>query len=100
MKAAASRNGVVLCPGHNYIYEPWFARTKELVDRGDLGEISAVDVTYNVRHPEDVCARDSMQGVIRQIMTHHAYCLVSLMGAPAEVSAFRARVDTSVEKEN
>ena len=101
MKAAAARNDVVLFPGHNYIYEPWFLRTKELAERGDLGDISCVYITYNVRHPEDVCARSSMQGVMRQIMTHHAYSLLYLMGAPSRVSAFEASVDTSlVDKEN
>jgi predicted dehydrogenase len=72
MKAASLRNGVALMPGHNYIYEPWFERTKALIDGGDLGRITACYVMYNIHHPETVTGRASMQGVIRQIFTHHA----------------------------
>lgn len=100
MRAAAERNGVVCMPGHNYIYEPWFARTRELVDAGRLGTVVACYVCYNIRHPEEVMRRSSMQGVIRQILTHHAYMTVFLMGAPLEVSAFSSTVDSGVPKEN
>ena len=46
MKAASLRNAVALIPGHNYIYEPWFERTRALIDSGDLGRITACYVMY------------------------------------------------------
>jgi predicted dehydrogenase len=56
---------------------------------------------YNIHHPENVTRRSSMQGVIRQIFTHHAYVAIYLVGQPAEVSAFQATInDGTVAKEN
>jgi len=101
MKAAAEANGVVCMPGHNYIYEPWFDRTHQLIRSGELGEITALYVMYNIHHPDNIFSRDSIQGVIRQIGTHLAYMTVYLMGQPVEVSAMKASIDTQVlNKEN
>lgn len=101
MKEASIRNQVVLMPGHNYIYEPWFTRTRALIEEGKLGRITAIYILYNIHHPESVMRRGSMQGVVRQIMTHHSYMLLYLLGLPTEVSAFSAVVnDGSVHKEN
>jgi predicted dehydrogenase len=43
---------------------------------------------YNIHHPEAVAAR--YPGVIRQIMTHHAYILLYLVDRPVSVSAMKA----------
>ena len=84
----ATAKGLVCLPGHNYVYEAGMARTKELVDGGDLGKIVSAYVMYNIHHPEDVAKR--YPGVVRQILTHHSYILLYLVGAPVELCAMKA----------
>lgn len=69
------------------LWQPWFDRTKQLIEEGTLGTVTAAYVCYNIHHPESATRRDSMQGVIRQILTHHSYMTLYLMGAPLEVAA-------------
>ncbi len=79
----------LLCmPGHNYVYEESLVRTRELIRRGDLGRLVAVYVLYNIHHPEEVAAR--YPGVVRQILTHHAYILLFLAGRPRRLAAMQA----------
>ena len=99
MKAAAERAGVQCVPVHNYVYEPGLERTKSLITSGQLGRLVSVHVLYNIHHPEEVAGR--YPGVIRQIMTHHAYILLYLAGAPKAVTAMRSTInDGSVPQEN
>ena len=99
MQRAAEQHGVQCVPVHNYVYEPALERTRALLDRGDLGELVSVHVLYNIHHPETVAAR--YPGVIRQIMTHHAYVLLYLAGVPVSVAGMKATInDGSVRQEN
>src|SRR5262245_44350531 len=86
-KAAAAKN-LVCMPGHNYIYEQGMTRTRELVENGDLGRIVSAYVMYNIHHPEEVAKR--YPGVVRQILTHHSYILLYLVGKPVELCAMKA----------
>ena len=96
---AAKAAGVQCAPVHNYIYEPGLQRTKDLIDSGKLGQLVAFYMMYNIHHPESVCAR--YPGVIRQILTHHAYTMIYLAGHPTCVSCMKATInDGSVEQEN
>lgn len=88
MKKLADAKDLVCLPGHNYIYESSMRRTKELVDGGDLGKIVSAYVMYNIHHPEDVAKR--YPGVVRQILTHHSYILLYLVGKPVELCAMKA----------
>jgi predicted dehydrogenase len=88
MKQTADAKGLVCLPGHNYIYESSMMRTKELVDNGDLGKIVSAYVMYNIHHPEEVAKR--YPGVVRQILTHHSYILLYLVGQPVELCAMKA----------
>jgi predicted dehydrogenase len=88
MKALADANGLVCLPGHNYIYESGMMRTRELVEGGDLGKIVSAYVMYNIHHPEEVAKR--YPGVVRQILTHHSYILLYLVGKPVELCAMKA----------
>ena len=76
--ALAAAKGLVCLPGHNYIYESGMVRTRELVEGGDLGKIVSAYVMYNIHHPEEVAKR--YPGVVRQILTHHSYILLYLVG--------------------
>jgi predicted dehydrogenase len=88
MKRLADAKNLVCLPGHNYVYEASMARTKELVEAGDLGKIVSAYVMYNIHHPEEVAKR--YPGVVRQILTHHSYILLYLVGKPVELCAMKA----------
>ena len=88
MKAAAAQRNLVCMPGHNYVYEAGMVRTRELVEAGDLGRIVSAYVMYNIHHPEEVAKR--YPGVVRQILTHHSYILLYLVGKPVELCAMKA----------
>lgn len=88
MRTLADAKKLVCLPGHNYIYEASMQRTKELVDAGDLGRIVSAYVMYNIHHPEEVAKR--YPGVVRQILTHHSYILLYLVGKPVELCAMKA----------
>jgi len=88
MKDTADAKGLICMPGHNYVYEAGMTRTRDLVDSGDLGTIVSAYVMYNIHHPEEVAKR--YPGVVRQILTHHSYILLYLVGAPVELCAMKA----------
>lgn len=88
MKKIADAKKLICMPGHNYIYEGSMMRTHELVKNGDLGKITSAYVMYNIHHPEDVAKR--YPGVVRQILTHHSYILLYLVGKPVELCAMKA----------
>lgn len=97
MKVLADAKGLVCMPGHNYVYEQGMVRTRELVENGDLGKIVSAYVMYNIHHPEEVAAR--YPGVVRQILTHHSYILLYLVGAPVELCAMKATLHYKEYKE-
>lgn len=88
MKKAADAEKLVCMPGHNYVYEQSMTRTHDLVRNGDLGKIVSAYVMYNIHHPEEVAKR--YPGVVRQILTHHSYILLYLVGKPVELCAMKA----------
>ena len=88
IKRIADANGLLCMPGHNYIYESGMMRTHELVEAGDLGRIVSAYVMYNLHHSEEVASR--YPGVVRQILTHHSYILLYLVGKPKELLAMKA----------
>ncbi len=88
MRNLAAAKKLAVLPGHNYIYEGSMMRTRELVEAGDLGRITSAYVMYNIHHPEDVAAR--YPGVVRQILTHHSYILLYLVGKPKRLCAMKA----------
>ncbi len=88
MKKQADAKGLVCMPGHNYVYEAGMVRTRELVEAGELGRIVSAYVMYNIHHPEEVAKR--YPGVVRQILTHHSYILLYLVGKPVELCAMKA----------
>jgi len=99
IRAARDLAGKQVAPVHNYIYEPGLWRTKELLDSGKLGKLVSFYMMYNIHHPEEVAAR--YPGVIRQILTHHAYTMLYVAGQPISVSCMKSTInDGSVEQEN
>ena len=99
IKAAAQESGKLCVPVHNYLYEDSVIRTRELLDSGKLGDLVAIYVFYNIHHPEEVAQR--YPGVIRQILTHHAYITCFLGGKPRKAMAMASTInDGTVDKEN
>ena len=99
IKAAAQESGKLCVPVHNYLYEDSVIRTRELLDSGKLGDLVAIYVFYNIHHPEEVTQR--YPGVIRQILTHHAYITCFLGGKPRKAMAMASTInDGTVDKEN
>ena len=99
LKETAQQKSVQIAPVHNYVYEPSVLRAKEMIDSGKLGDLVSLYVLYNIHHPEEVAAR--YPGVIRQILTHHAYCSLYLVGQPETVSCMKSTInDGSVPQEN
>ena len=88
LRDAAAAKGLQCVPGHNYIYEPGVIRMREMLTGGNLGKLVSVYVLYNIAHAEEIAAR--YPGVIRQILTHHAYILLYLAGRPVRLSAMKA----------
>jgi len=97
MKKLAAAKNLVCMPGHNYVYEGGMVRTRELVEGGDLGKIVSAYVMYNIHHPEEVAKR--YPGVVRQILTHHSYILLYLVGRPVELCAMKATLHYKEYKE-
>ena len=88
MARLATDRNLVCMPGHNYIYEEGIIRSRDLIAHGELGRLVALYVLYNIHHPEEVAAR--YPGVIRQILTHHAYIMLFLGGPATSLSATKA----------
>jgi predicted dehydrogenase len=97
MRDLANSKKLVCMPGHNYVYEQGMTRTRELVENGDLGKIVSCYVLYNIHHPEEVAKR--YPGVVRQILTHHSYILLYLVGKPVELCAMKATLHYKEYKE-
>ena len=94
MHQAVQRAGVHCMPGHNYIYESGIERAHSMIHSGKLGDITQFYMLYNIHHADEV--RANYPGVIRQIMTHHAYTMLYLAGKPRSVSCMRHTVDPSI----
>jgi predicted dehydrogenase len=88
MKRVADAKKLICMPGHNYVYEASMKRTRELAEGGDLGKLVSAYVMYNIHHPEEVAKR--YPGVVRQILTHHSYILLYLVGRPKKLCAMKA----------
>lgn len=81
----AKERGVCCVPGHNYIYNPSLWRIKRMIERNEMGDIAAGWIHYCVGHSDEIFAR--YPGVIMQIMSHHAYTLLYLLGRPKKLFA-------------
>jgi predicted dehydrogenase len=91
LKTLAAGKNLTLFPGHNYIHDPSFQRTRRLLQQGNLGELVAVYIQYHIHHPSDIARR--YPGVIRHLLTHHTYLLLSLAGPdnpPTQVAAMKS----------
>jgi myo-inositol 2-dehydrogenase / D-chiro-inositol 1-dehydrogenase len=85
LEAAAKRYERVALPAHNYAYIPEFRRIVRLARSGSLGTIRGVWVKYAIKHPELVAS--AYGGVLEEVMIHHSYMTLAIMGAPVRLFA-------------
>ena len=81
-------------PVHNYIYEPGVKRLHDMICEGALGDITQFYMLYNIFHAEDNRVR--YPGVIHQILTHHVYTMLYLVGKPKSVSCMKSTVNGTI----
>ena len=94
MQDAVEEAGVYCMPVHNYIYEAGVERMQQMVQSGKLGDITQFYMLYNIEHAEEIRAR--YPGVIRQILTHHAYTMLYLAGQPQSISCFNTTINGTI----
>jgi len=71
-------------PSHNYIYAESMRRLQAHIRDGRLGDILSFWAIYNKRHDASIGEPDL---TMRELMIHHAYCLLFFLGRPAHVYA-------------
>ncbi len=79
----AKARGLICMPNHNYAHIPEFKRLKRMVDAGDLGTIRSFHVLYVIPHAEEVASRYG--GVLEEVMVHHSYLSLSILGKPDSI---------------
>jgi predicted dehydrogenase len=82
---ASASSGKVCFPGHNYAYDSHFTQLRSLVQSGELGSLRALFIHYVIAHPEEVARHYG--GVLGEVMIHHAYLTVALLGRPSHITA-------------
>lgn len=88
LDAAARAAGVVCVPGHNSIYLPEVRRIERSLRHGDLGAPVALEISETYRMPDELAHR--YNGPLEEVLIHHIYTALFLLGRPDEVLAMAA----------
>ncbi len=84
-----SRDKHCLCvPGHNYIHATDLRLAKEMISSGQLGTIQSLWILFMVKLPPAI--RSKVPGPLREVMIHHFYSLLYLLGRPQSVFAMNS----------
>lgn len=101
---AAEAKGVPLLVGHHRRYNPMVEATRELLARGDLGRIVAVNAMWSVRKPEPyfdaTWRRSTGGGPILINLIHDVDCLRHFCGEIAQVQAYGSSAVRGFEVED
>jgi predicted dehydrogenase len=81
----SKRKSCLCVPGHNYIHAPAVRSMKRLIAAGQLGDIHTLWILYMLRLPEEMRLR--VPSPLREVMVHHFYSLLYLVGKPESVLA-------------
>jgi predicted dehydrogenase len=81
----SEKNSCLCVPGHNYIHSRDLKLAKELIDSGKLGEVQSLWAFFMVSLPPAI--RSRIPGPLREVMIHHFYSTLYLMGRPQWVFA-------------
>ena len=90
MERVAQEANRICFPAHNYIYHPEVIKMKKYLNEGALGKICSAWMTFNIYHSEELASH--YPGVIRQIMTHHLYTTLFLLGIPKKLSCLTSNL--------
>ncbi|MET4691020.1 Gfo/Idh/MocA family protein [Sinorhizobium fredii] len=71
-------------PSHNYVYAENMRRLNAHIKNGCLGEVVNFWAIYNKRHDASIGEPDL---TMRELMVHHAYCMLYFLGRPSHVYA-------------
>lgn len=74
----AARKRLVCVPGHNYVYDDGVRRLQNRIQVGQLGKVVQIAIFYNIAHDHEF-VQSRTPGVVREIMTHHAYLCLFLL---------------------
>lgn len=80
----AKANGRTCMPSHNYVYAESMRRLKAHIGRRKLGDVVSFWAIYNKRHDASIGEPDL---TMRELMIHHAYCMLFFVGRPSHVYA-------------
>jgi predicted dehydrogenase len=89
LAAIAADTGRICMPSHNYVYAESMRRLQRHIRDGRLGKVVSFWAIYNKRHDASIGAPDL---TMRELMIHHAYCLLFFLGRPQFVYATGANV--------
>jgi predicted dehydrogenase len=91
--AEIARSQSKICmPSHNYVYAESMRRLHAHVISGKLGRVVNFWALYNKRHDASIGAPDL---TMRELMIHHAYCMLYFIGRPKAVFATGSNVHFS-----
>gem|GEM_PF-165745 len=88
MIAAAEASGRLCVPGHSYVYLPAFDQVRRVLDEGGMGTVCHMEMKEFYRMPEDFLPR--YHGPVDEVLWHHIYSLLYLLGKPARLCAMTA----------
>jgi predicted dehydrogenase len=83
--ALSNRKSCLCVPGHNYIHAPGIRSMKKRIAAGELGNIHTLWILYMFALPEEM--RRHVPGPLREVMVHHFYSMLYLVGKPETVMA-------------
>jgi len=81
----SEKNSCLCIPGHNYIHASDLRLAKEMVDSGRVGELRGLWIFFIVSLPPEI--RNRVPGPLREVMIHHFYSTLFLVGKPESVFA-------------
>ena len=81
----SNRKGCLCVPGHNYIHAPALQSMKNLISSGQLGDIHTLWILFMFALPDEI--RRRVPGPLREVMIHHFYSMLYLVGKPESVLA-------------
>lgn len=81
----ADKTGCVCMPSHNYIYSEDVRRLHHHITSGHLGKVVSFWALFTNHHPATISAPNYY--MMRELMVHHTYTMLYLLGRPASISA-------------
>ncbi|WP_309119898.1 Gfo/Idh/MocA family oxidoreductase [Paenibacillus sp.] len=82
----SERQGRVCMPGHSYLYMPELSRMQRLAREGGIGRTTSMFMSEVYRMPDELAAK--YHGPIVEVLCHHLYLLLALLGTPKYIQAF------------